>query len=387
MKTSTCFFILIFVLVIVCKGNEGVAVRIDFNDPIFSKLDEEGKGIIKKYAEAYSMVKDFYRNIRMDVTKKTFTNTAAEKPFTYVPLDGPPILRSERLFTVRYNTRDGDFSRVDEQIKFSWRNQGQNARVIYPKRVTLLTPEKGYSLSKDDPINRFYSLTTHRDRRLFEQTIGFEALSFDTAPFSEGPILMEDIFFRKAPYFRGDDYFVESARYTDDREEQFVELTVRMRVKNDSFDDASFADDRFCVWIVRLSRESWVVKDTFYQDWSVSGKKFWQRHRCEYDGEFEGMPLLSSYYEDSGIYDAEDVQMERTVQQVRWDVTKLVPGPVDLSEFDVAQFLPPEADFGTVAPAVTPTGGLSAVRIAAIVIGVVLVILGIYLKIREARRK
>jgi len=83
-----------------------------------------------------------------------------------------------------------------------------------------------------------------------------------------------------------------------------------------------------------------------------------------------GIPLLSKHHEETGIYDTDDAQTERLIQQVQWEVTKLVPGPVALSEFDVAQFLQPAWLFAT--------------KIAAVVIAIALICLGIYMKIRRS---
>ena len=92
------------------------------------------------------------------------------------------------------------------------------------------------------------------------------------------------------------------------------------------------------------------------------------------------MPLLSCYQQDYGVYDTDEAQTERIVRQVRYEVTNLIPGPVDLSEFDVAQFLPPGVEIGVTA------AEFSRGRIVAIISGIMLIILGVYLKIRFSRK-
>jgi hypothetical protein len=274
----------------------------------------------------------------------------------YIPSD--PILHREEVFEVRRNTRDGYFYRVDSQVKFHWRDvQGSIMPVRHAKKMTLLTPEMGYSLSKNNPNSRFYSLNEKSPE------MGFALHSFDTAPFSVGPFLMEYLLFRRALFMGNTPYFIVSARYIEDEKEgQMVEFVSHI----DRLDFPS----RPSTWTIRLFQNSWVIRDIFEQGWTGAGKKYWKRYRCEYDGEFEGIPLLSKHHEETGIYDTDDAQTERLIQQVQWEVTKLVPGPVDLSEFDVTQFLQPAWLFAT--------------KIAAVVIAIALVFLGIYMRIRRS---
>jgi len=390
MKTTTIcsFYVGLFVMAVACQGSDGVVVSIDFTDPIFSKLDEEGKNLIREYASAYPKIKRFYGNIRMDVTEKTFRTTDSQKPLTYVPLNTPPILESERSFEVRYNTSDGDtrsggFARVDSQAKYQLIDDpqilgilGQDVQVNYEQRISIITPEMGYSLSKSDQKKQFHSLNVRRNRDTFLSTVGVAVLEFDTAPFAVGALPIDYILFQRAPYLaKNHSYFILSAQCTENQDEQVVKI-------ESCIEDHAEVPPRIYTWALRLSRKNWVVKDILEQGWTLSGVKYWTRYRCEYDGEYEGMPLLSSYQIDFGIYDTDEAQTERTIRQIRYEVTKIVPGPVDLSEFDVAQFLPPGVRIGEVTPA-----GLSAVRIAAIVIGILLVIFGIYMKIRIALRE
>ena len=378
--------LLLFALSVVCRGDEDIVVlHIDFNDPIFSRLDEEGKNVLREYARAHPKIKTFYRNIRMDVSKKVFRNTASKDQFTYIPLNSPPILNEERLFEVRYNIGNGDmlgggFARVDKQVKSRLiddpRVQRQNSQKDYGRSISLITPEMGYSLSKNNSENPYYSLNTKRSQSKFMSSVGVEVLGFDTAPFSLGPFFMDDLFFR-TPYvfFKGTPYFVVSARYIEDEQEgQMVEMVSL--IEHSEFPSLP------STWTVRLLRDSWVVKDAFVQAWSSGGKRIWQRYQRVYEGEYEGMPLLSSCQEDFGIFDPDDGKTERLLSRVQYEVTKIVPGPVALSEFDVTQFLPPDVKIGEVTPA-----GLSPVRIAAIIIGIILIVLGLYFRILRMRKK
>lgn len=372
------FFALLITLPVICRGDEDVsALHIDFSNPIFSRLDEEGKNVLREYAKVYPKIKKFYGNIRMDVTEKDYRLTADKALSKYIPLKTPPILEREESFEVRYNTRDGDtrdggFARVDSQIQSLFVGEGSTSgredQIRYPRHVNLITPEAGYAFSKKNSKNSSYSLTAKREHDKFMRTKGVKVLEFDSAPFSAGPMELENLFFRP-PFFAKDNYFVTAARYIeDDQKVQMVELVA-------CIDDPPQSN----IWVVRLMRENWVVKDVFCQGWTVEDK-YWQRFQCEYDGTFEDMPLLSNYQQNYGVYDTDKAQLERLVQQIRYDVTKIIPGPVDVSEFDVAQFLPPRTKVGDV----TPASNISFVRIACIVVGIILMIFGLYMKIKES---
>gem|GEM_PF-4062128 len=377
MKNSkVLLFITLIVLTITCESSKAESLRIDFDDPIFSKLNKEGKDIIREYAKVYPKIKDFYRNIRMDVTEKIIRHTASEKPLEYIPLDSPPVLRREEAIEMRYNARDGVFFRDDSQITFHWRDSlsvsGKNVSVEHAKQITLITPEKSYSLSKRNPNSQFYSLSARRNTDGFS----FVLRAFDSAPFSVGPMLLEDqIFCRPLHLDKRFHFFILSAQYTeDDHGKEVVEFVT--------WTGQPEPPSRPCIYTIRLSRDTWVIEDILEQAYSRAGQKFWKRYRCIYDGEFEGMPLLSSYQEDLGVYDTDECQTEILLEQTLCEVTKIIPGPVDLSEFDVAQFLPPNVKIGEITQA-----QLSPARIAAIVIGIILIILGIYLKIRSIRKE
>jgi hypothetical protein len=55
-------------------------------------------------------------------------------------------------------------------------------------------------LSKKNPETPSYSLSVKRDRDKLMRTIGAKVLEFDIAPFSVGPMELENLFF-KPPFF------------------------------------------------------------------------------------------------------------------------------------------------------------------------------------------
>jgi hypothetical protein len=360
---------------------------------MFARLDAEERRLLSEYARAYPKIRSFYENVRMDV-RVGRTNFPSEESLGALRSDlrsqglhdnevedviGRSI-QMEQQYELRYRLRDG-YVRIDTKV-------GQHVVATHdgrpsepPKRVfveevgvTLCTPTMGYQLSKNDPSKQFFSLNAKRNPESFPVPV----LYFDNAPFSSNGRSLGAFVFRCPPAIQGKPYVVEYVRQREIDGEQVVEIRVARTDYTDIFRE------------ITLYKDSWVVKEVYHRTGEIlpNGEIRgigWDRDVCTYNGVADGMPFLNTYQRSAGYYD-KDTREEITTQQMFAEVTYLAHGPPDLPEFDVAQFLPPEVDFGTVAPAVTPEGGLSAVRIAAIVIGVILMILGIYMKIRGLKK-
>jgi hypothetical protein len=127
-------------------------------------------------------------------------------------------------------------------------------------------------------------------------------------------------------------------------------------------------------WIFKLSKDNfWCVKEAYEH-----AGNFWHKSHCVYDGFHEKIPLLKNYRVDYGRYDLDIEKTEQLTSQVQYEVTQIIPGPVDLSEFEVAQFLPPETRIGEVT-----TTQFSWFRSICILLGILLFIVGGWLKMRK----
>jgi hypothetical protein len=340
---------------------------------MYSKLNEEGKKLLTEYAEVYPQIKSFYRNIRLDVSCKYYRYTEDNKHEKYLPQGTPSVLDRGELYEIRYNSTSADwvFARVDSREIPSPRSDvNQDAQESIRNRVTLRTPAMAYILSKNNSKNQYYSLNLKRNYNDFAKEKGIVVLEFDTAPYASGGRLLEELFFNNtvSDIYRSigesGGYVIDSIKGIEYDGERMVE--IRSHTKDTE-------------WIVRLSRDTWVVKELDYLTTVQSGK-CWKKRVATYRKTHEGMPLLSNYRIDNGRFNPDG--KKQITQQVQYEVTQLIPGAVDLSEFDVYQFLPPKAKIGEIKPA-----GLSCCRIAGIAIGIILILLGIYLKIRAARKK
>jgi hypothetical protein len=123
-------------------------------------------------------------------------------------------------------------------------------------------------------------------------------------------------------------------------------------------------------------RDTWVVKELDYLT-TIRSERYWKKKVATYRKTHGEMPLLASYRVDNGRFDPDGTK--QITQRVLYEVTHLIPGPVPLAEFDVKQFLPPEADY--VGIEVT-RATMSAWRIICIVLGIILLAIGIGLQIK-----
>ena len=377
-------------------------VVVNFADPVFVHLDIEGKGLLSEYVKVYPKIKDFYRDLRIDVDviEEHYPSEAslrvARAGLEKASLSQDRIeeqinqwrsapVRTERQYEVRYRA-DG-YTRVDKQMNRSEAmvflvapSKGslpQKIPDLIPTiYVTLLTPTMGYALSKDgSPSRQYFSLNAKRDlNNPKANDIELPLMYFDSAPFCVNRTPLEEVVFQRPPSIKGVPYVVNYVRQKEIDGEQIVEIKTSPVNLPDVFGE---------IWI---DRHSWGVKQTHVRSKVISpgdsfGEIRWNRETCTYDGMVDGVPLLKTYQRSFGTYDPE-TQEETMSWKYSFKVTKIVPGPPDLSEFDVAQFLPPGVKIGKD----IGFSRFTAFRIACIVIGVIIIIWGIYLRIRNARK-
>jgi hypothetical protein len=369
-------------------------IVVDFADPMFARLDAEGKRLLSEYARTYPKIKSFYENIRMDVNVGNASNPS-ENDLEFLRSNlrskglnedeiEDVVARSkqmERQYEIRYRLSE-KYARIDTKVyhpvvasaRIDLPSGGLPRGFVSETGITLFTPTMGYQLSKNDPSKQYFALNAKRDvTKPNVEDLATAVMYFDVAPFSSDYLPLENIIFQCPPLIKGKPYVVEYVRQREIDSEPVVEIRVARTDFTDVFRE------------IKLDKNSWVVLDVYsrVEVPHSSGKNEirWDRSVCTYDGAVDGVPLLKTYQRVFGNYN-KDTQAESIAGQMQCEVTKIVPGPVDLSEFDVAQFLPPDVKIGEVMPA-----QLSSARIATIVIGIILVIFGIYLKLQKTKER
>ena len=374
-------------------------VAINFSDPMFAQLDVEGKDLLAEYAKNYPKIKSFYENMRMDVDVRK-TIYPSEKSLESLVL----ILQSEGLgedeinvmlkrssqtdmrYEVRHRQPDG-YGRVDMIINQfmtdyvrsklpsgSSLHNFSDGDVVQNFVITLLTPTTGYQLSKNDSSKQHFSLNARRSlTNSAVDDIGLPIVYFDTAPYSSNGMPLEEIVFQSPPLIKEKPYIVNYVRQKELDGRKIVEIKTSRADLTDSFRR------------ITLDRKSWGVLEVYARSGLTlsSGEREinWTHEMCTYVENADDVPVLKTYQRSFGKYD-KDFQNDRIIERIECKITQVIPGPPDLSEFDVAQFLQPGINIGEITRAQLTPG-----RIAAIAFGIILIILGIYLKVRSMRKQ
>lgn len=363
--------------------------KIDFSDKIFSRLDSPGKTLLSDYAEAYPRIKLFYRNIRLDVTEKLYRDVQG----TAFSNDRATNLVREIQYEVRYNdemdsigfikagTLGPRYGRVDTQILFQQSLgipeidkvvEPRNEHRSHPRLVELYSPTICYELSKNNVDNKYYSLNKKRKSESYD----YRVLYFDNAPYAIYGCNLEHILLssellgknRKTPFY------IDYAKSVNKQGQDMVEIK--------SFVDNGEKEGEFNPFnIYTLFKDTFVV-DNIYSYYESQKKHHWYRMNCTYSGKKDGIPLLKSAEMARGVFEDNDpVKKELTIERTVWAITKIIHGPVPLSEFDVTQFLPPKTKEIDLEPARISIG-----RLACIVIGILLMLSAISYRIYRNRR-
>ena len=369
-----------FVFVICCSLEtyvEGAdTISVDFSAKMFSGLSDSEKRIIEDYAGVFPKFQHFYSNMAMSARHRVFRYLEEEFSPKAKSLDTPLLMLDvERDVKYRVSVGSGVYSfdgKLHSLVKSRLLADAQleDADQTSPSEiVTLITPSQVYGLTKHSPERQYHAMNFRRKYDAYLKDDGIALLYFDTAPFAETGTTLDRLLLRLPPFppQSRDNYVIDSVRQVKEDGQMYVEFRSHVIGTN-------------ARWIITLSQQTWAVIKTYYENDIPGLGKCWKTTHCYYEGKDGDIPLLKSYQIDFGYFD-ENGKM-RLAQRDLYDVTNLVPGPPALSEFDVAQFLPPGVKIGEITSAT-----LSPARIAAIVIGVILIILGIYLKIRDAQKK
>ncbi len=351
-------FALIFCFVVFQAIAEEIVI--DFSHPQYAMLDEEGKNLLSEYAKAYPKIEHFYKNIRMDVIEKKMRKTSeteiqAHKSRwkteglneTEINQRIQTIGKAETLFKIRNRSENHRIDRivnhrVTPSIRAKLPSELKKKDVIPEVEITLINGTKVYQLSKLDPRRPFFSLNTKRDfSNPNSEGITLPVTYFVTAPYSgSGFKTLGEILFRPKPLVEGKPYgIIEYVRQREINGEQVVEIRLITSLRLNS--DGGIHNPDNVHGLVSLRKDSWIVKESYAKTKALSsGATGWVRCSCAYEGKVDGVPLLKTYVRSEGRFDKE-TQDEIALQQMECEIANIIPGPVDLSEFDVKPFLPP----------------------------------------------
>jgi hypothetical protein len=302
-----------------------------------------------------------YDNIQITAIRETF-DVAAEGDI--VPTRLSPMRKKEYSVKCRNQNQEGKYWCVNA-LDLSDIAEDEKQQFVPARQVLLLTPTKAYGLTKQIDSAPYYSLNLRHSLDTFLETEGIPLLYFNTAPFAERGTTLDRLLFYPPPFSER-----SKKNYVIDSVKQINEIEPSIEIH-------SHIEGSVSRWIITLSTKSQSIIKTDYCGADLSGKKYWETSECVYEGEIDNVPLLKTYQMESGDFSSQDKEQRIPRHRVQYTITNLIPGPPDLSEFDVAQFLPPGVKIGEE----ITFARLSTARITAIVISTLLIIFGIAWKI------
>jgi hypothetical protein len=366
------FFVFLQVVALCASAFAVEQFDVNFNDKMFSKLSDAEKSVLADYAKVYPQIKNYYQNMRMDAIKKTFRYTKDDEGKIFLLPGEEPILLDESVYEIRFNisAEKGTFRRIDVLTRFIKSDIPEtiekNESHFHSRSISLVDAQKATELVKVSPKSTYYALESQLDLKEREDTYGHSVQYFDTSPFAAGSWLMEDIIFKipVAPNIKSQ-YFIDHVKEVMIDGEPIVEIKTSY-------------ENKVVTRIVKLYKKNWLVKEST----RTLSNGTYNRTLCVYgDKGHYDFPPLDRYQIDFGIYDVGDQNKKKLVRQFQFEVVKFVHGPPSLSEFDVAQFLPPGNKIGV------KTVVFTLARIVCIVAGLILFFIGVYMKVRLANKK
>lgn len=317
MRTGVLFQ---FLVVVACCALSRAAQpptenRLDLTARAFSRLDTSERGLLREFYDSYGRVKKFYENITINARERTF---ALQRPLGGALPAAPhaPLVLAE-IKSLEFRANGGKYFRMD----------GTEFDVADPLKKTgerfgVITPTEGYLFGRNPTSDKIFVIANGKNPS--EYVSDLAEFVFHTAPFSFGPVLLENLVFKNRVG-------------TVDRIELQTDGGDQLVVMHLSYNKG----DQWCRTTLRLYRQrSWAVKDIELEG-SVAGsagETCVTRQTCAYESGGGLVPLLTSCMFESSIKGGAKLA-ERVTHRDEFEITRIQPGPAPLSEFDVRQFL------------------------------------------------
>lgn len=336
--------------------------------PMFSGLSTGEKQLLTEYHEHYTALKEHYENAFI---------VAKEELQSYVSsIEGQIVFRQEgegpaRVILCDYEYRANGEKYCRLQGQQIIKEMGEKDEDSVPRiRLGLVAGDRSYLFSKNKPESRYYSLNAMRKTGDPSITDSVYSYMFPFLAFSETGLLLEYLIFQKPPYAVS----CEILSVVGVQSELGEIITVIMVALNKEGEKVSY---RFEF----LRDYRWVLKSSVVE--TAKTRKTTRNEYVFVDGnipELKRSTIRGEAVEDEFLGSSSTEKLKLSYFRT-FDIVETKFGPVALSEFDVSQFLPPGAKIGEITSA-----SFSPARIAAIVVGVIFVIIGFYLRFRRLNK-
>jgi hypothetical protein len=343
--------VLTVAIVFDAKG-ECVLPLIDESNPMYAKLDDLQMSLLREYRDNYVKLTDFYYNA---------TVSASEKEYVFFNrVDGKLVFLPEGAEPIAFASCDWEYRSNGCEYYRIEKTTGPPEFTV-PRRVILLvSPQKFYALEKPKPESRYYSI--HLEGRKPGENDPSIDTCFQTLPFNDGCMQLKYLLFQK-PHHAEKSSIESITKRKDPNLGEVVTVEMVDTAKTGGAVRSRFVFLRDYFWVLTE-----VVVSQRSSTYTVTNK-----YKNLVKGE---IPLIESSTKVRVTPDGKNKY--RTVE---FKIKKIQPGPAPLSEFDVAQFLPPNTHIGIKTVVFTVT------RIILIVAGLLMLIISIYLKIKFAKKQ
>ncbi|MDR1479597.1 MAG: hypothetical protein LBJ00_11720 [Planctomycetaceae bacterium] len=344
--------LLFWVLFSVSAECEDAVPEIDWSCPMYSKLDENQRQLLREYRDSYVKLLGSVDNVTMLVkeTRLEFFRQEGHEQVALSEGDDPIIAQKVEW---EYRSSGGLYYRVDSNNPSAQDNE-----------ILLVTPQDIHFLVKQEPSAKYFSLkgiTKRRDKDKMEIEDTISNIVFPIIPFSTSGVKLHYYLFQKPPF--ADRCVIDNivVNHQQQSNESVTITTTATGKKNQKVVRYEY---------VFLRNYQWVVTEI-----NCATDKRIEEIRNEYQHFVKGkIPCLKR-----SISTTRNPDTKAKYSATEYEITKVIPGPVPLQEFEVSRFLPPGTTVGI------KTAVFSWFRIFCIIAGLLLLIVSIYLKIRFAR--
>lgn len=321
---------------------------ITFAAPKFSKLSQAEKALLLEYDGSFSKLKAVYENLQSSAAERWYRPVSgSDEAFPAGPLAEAALVR---VLDVTFRSNGGAYFRIDEV-----RRDPKNTGHVVLSRTGIITPEQSYLIGHDLSNNETPFLLAHGDNKNEYMDL-LRSYVLPVAAFSDGQVAFHETL------LEGEEMpMIESVSVDGDGV-----VSVATSFKSGDWSGGSV--------LKFLRNQCWALLEVRSE--SVNQKEpdrlVVSTQRCVYDGSEHGVPLLKECVFEDASRSAGDRSEKLAFRRV-FQVTKVVPRPAPLSEFDIARIIKNKVG-------ATSTGAVSNFRIVLVATGIVLVIIATLLR-------
>ena len=272
-------------------------IVLDLGSPQFSSLSAEQKFLLSELKSNYSLLVDFYENVRIDA--ELFSPNSSMQKFVF-------------------RSRGGDHFRMDilnvDNLQVSKAKEGNE--------ILFVTPSLFSIIGRDDVASEFYVNEIQQDKA-HEGVGNFASFRFWRAPYCTWFLPIKYCIFMKPDF--ADSYKVSQLTQRNDGTNDLVTIETQYYKEGKIVAVGTFTFYRNLCWALKETK------------WELIPEKETRHSFVEYSGEEKGIPLLSkvSFWHTN----SDDTTPVSQIARKDVYVCNVATAPIPYSEFEVGQYV------------------------------------------------